>query len=94
MPDTVDVVFERSNVSVAHLAEYSGLTIDRVLAIIEGRWTPSPHDRARIASVLGIDVDAVSWGHTMNPRNVRYRRYGLPQHLTDTSSDTDFARTG
>jgi hypothetical protein len=26
-----------------------------------------------------VGVDQISWGHTMNPRNVRYHRFGLKE---------------
>ena len=34
--------------------------------------------RAALAAAMGVSVDAVDWGHTMSPRNVRYHRFGLP----------------
>ena len=44
-----------------------------------GRWTPSPDERAAIAAALGVRVEEVSWGHSMNPRNIRYHRFGLKE---------------
>lgn len=44
-----------------------------------GRWTPSPTERQRIAAAFGIDAESVSWGHTMDPRNVRYRQFGMKE---------------
>ncbi len=35
-------------------------------AIIEGRYTPSPQQRQRLAAALGITPDQVAWGH-VNP---------------------------
>ena len=55
------------------------MTVERLDAIVSGRWTPSPDERARIAAALGVSVGEINWGHTMNPRNVRYHRYGLPE---------------
>jgi hypothetical protein len=54
---------------------------ERVAAIAEGRWTPTPAERERIAAAFGLPVAEVSWGHTMNPRNVRYRRFGLKENF-------------
>jgi hypothetical protein len=34
-----------------------------VLAIIEGRWTPSPSERDRIAAVFGLTRAEIAWGH-------------------------------
>lgn len=78
MPHTVDRLLERRELSLAQLAEAAALSVDRLDAIVSGRWTPSPDERSRIAAALGVDVNDVNWGHTMNPRNVRYHRYGLP----------------
>jgi hypothetical protein len=50
-----------------------------VAAIADGRWTPSPDERSRIAAAFGVQVSDVSWGHSMNPRNIRYHRFGLPE---------------
>jgi transcriptional regulator with XRE-family HTH domain len=49
--------------SVAQLAERSGLESKRVQAIVEGRWTPSPAERDRIASVFGKPREAIAWSH-------------------------------
>jgi transcriptional regulator with XRE-family HTH domain len=45
------------------LAARSGLDEQRVLAIVLGRWTPSPSERDRIAKVFGLTRDQISWGH-------------------------------
>ena len=74
---TVDVILEESGLWIEEIAERANLTEERVEAIALGRWTPSPDERRRIAHAFSISVDEVSWGHTMDPRNVRYRRFGL-----------------
>ena len=76
---TVDVLFEESGLMVEDVAERSKLPPERVEAIAVGRWTPSPRERQRIAEAFGLSVDEISWGHTMDPRNVRYRRFGLKE---------------
>jgi transcriptional regulator with XRE-family HTH domain len=76
---TVDVLFEEIGLTVEDVAERSGMPCERVEAIALGRWTPSPQERARLADSLGVSVEDVSWGHTMDPRNVRYRRFGLKE---------------
>ena len=48
-------------------------------AIVLGRWTPSPKERQWIADVFQVPVQEVSWGHTIDPRNLRYRRYGFQE---------------
>ena len=63
------------------IADKSGVDIERVIAIAEGRWLPSPQERERIAAALEVPIEEISWGHTMNPRNVRYRRFGLKENF-------------
>lgn len=86
MPHTVDVVIEQRGVSLAQLTSITGLSAERIDAIVNGRWTPSPDERAKIADALGVAVDEISWGHTMNPRNVRYHQFGLPDTLSDSKN--------
>jgi plasmid maintenance system antidote protein VapI len=78
---TVEHLLEELNLSIADLAAQSGLPEARVAAIVDGRWTPSPEDRARLAAALGTTVEQISWGHSMNPRNIRYRRFGLKENF-------------
>ena len=78
---TVEHLFELTGMAIEDVAEKAGLPVERVAAIAEGRWTPSPDDRARIAAAFGVPVDEVSWGHSMNPRNIRYRRHGLKENF-------------
>jgi transcriptional regulator with XRE-family HTH domain len=74
-------MMEKQCLTIDDMAERSGLELERMAAIALGRWTPSPSDRDRIAEALGIDVDEISWGHTMDPRNVRYRQFGLKENF-------------
>ncbi len=74
---TVDLLFEESGLSIEEVAHRAKLTPQRVEAIAAGRWTPSPAERERIAAAFGVGIDTISWGHTMDPRNVRYRRFGF-----------------
>jgi hypothetical protein len=76
---TVDVLMEELGLSIDELAPKCALDPDRLLAIVDGRWLASPSERARIAAALGMDPAHISWGHTMNPRNVRYHRFGLKE---------------
>jgi hypothetical protein len=63
MPQTVADLCREHQIDVAQLAERSGLEEGRTLAIVLGRWTPSPTEREKIAAVLGVPVDQISWGH-------------------------------
>jgi len=78
---TVEHLFEQTGFTCEDVAERARLPVERVAAIAEGRWTPSPEDRERIAAAFGVPVAEISWGHTMNPRNVRYRRHGLKENF-------------
>jgi transcriptional regulator with XRE-family HTH domain len=50
-------------IGLAELAEASGLEMRVVEAIACGRYTPSPEQRLRLASVLGVELEQVAWGH-------------------------------
>lgn len=63
MAVTVAKLCEERQMSLADLVRQSGLDESRVLAIVEGRWTPSPDERRRIAAALGAAVEEVIWGH-------------------------------
>jgi len=76
---TIDVLLEETDATLEELSARTGLAIERVAAIADGRWTPSPAEREKLAAALGVNVTDVSWGHTMNPRNVRYHRFGLKE---------------
>jgi transcriptional regulator with XRE-family HTH domain len=74
---TVDRLFEETGLTIDDVAERAGLPLPRVEAIAAGRWTPSPRERSRIADAFGVPVEEISWGHSIDPRNIRYRRYGF-----------------
>ena len=79
MKTSVDRLFEESKMSLDDLVSKTGLTRQRVEAIITGRWLASPAERERIANAFQVAVDDIDWGHTMAPRNVRYHRFGLSE---------------
>ena len=78
---TVEHLLEQRGLAIEELAARAGMDVERVAAVADGRWTPSPQERERIAAAFGLQVDEISWGHTMNPRNVRYRRHGLKENF-------------
>ncbi|MGB6043294.1 MAG: helix-turn-helix transcriptional regulator [Pirellulales bacterium] len=63
MPTSVADLCQQQKMSIPQLTERSGLAESRVLAIVMGRWTPSPEERRKIAEVFGAQVDEVAWGH-------------------------------
>jgi transcriptional regulator with XRE-family HTH domain len=60
---TVNELCEANHLTYQQLAQRSGLDEQRVLAIVLGRWTPSPQERDRVATVFGLTRDQISWGH-------------------------------
>jgi transcriptional regulator with XRE-family HTH domain len=66
MPDTpkaLDQLCLDHGIDARQLAQRAGVDEQRVLAIVLGRWTPSPEDRDRIAAVFGLTRDQIVWGH-------------------------------
>ena len=78
---TIDLLFDESQLTIEDIAERARLTAERVEAIAVGRWTPSPAERQKIAAAFGVGVEEISWGHTMDPRNIRYHRFGLKENF-------------
>lgn len=60
---TVEELCVQMKLSHQQLAEKAGLEEGRVLAIVLGRWTPSPHERDKIAAVFGLTREQIVWGH-------------------------------
>jgi hypothetical protein len=60
---SVNDLCREHQIDVRRLAECSGLDEQRVLAIVLGRWTPSPAERDRVAAVFGLTRDQITWGH-------------------------------
>ena len=80
---TVDALMDDFQLTVEDLAERSLLATDSVEAIALGRWTPSSNERKKIAGSFELNVSDISWGHTLDPRNIRYRRFGLKEDFND-----------
>jgi hypothetical protein len=59
----VDQLCAERKIDARQLAELSGLDEQRVLAIVMGRWTPSPQERDAIAAVFNLTPDQIAWGH-------------------------------
>jgi transcriptional regulator with XRE-family HTH domain len=60
---SVDELCVQHQLDYRQLAEKAGLDEQRVLAIVLGRWTPSPDERDRIAAVFGLSRTQIAWGH-------------------------------
>ena len=60
---TVEDLCVQHKIDVKQLADKAGLDEQRVLAIILGRWTPSPAEREKVAAVFGVTREQIAWGH-------------------------------
>ena len=60
---TVDDLCREHNLDHKQLAIRAGLDEQRVLAIVLGRWTPSPSERDKVAGVFGLTRGQIVWGH-------------------------------
>jgi transcriptional regulator with XRE-family HTH domain len=59
----VDELCAQHQLDVKQLAAKAGLDEQRVLAIVLGRWTPSPAEREKVAAVFGVTREQIAWGH-------------------------------
>ena len=60
---SVNELCEAHHIDYKQLAQRAELDEQRVLAIVLGRWTPSPAERDKVAAVFGLTRDQVTWGH-------------------------------
>lgn len=63
MTKSVHDLCVQKKITLEQLSEQSGLELTRVQAIYLGRWTPSPAERDKIATVLGVSKEEIAWGH-------------------------------
>jgi transcriptional regulator with XRE-family HTH domain len=61
---SVTVLMSNRGLDTKALVEATGLERRVVEAIVQGRWTPSPQQRQRLAAALGVTPDDIAWGHT------------------------------
>ena len=60
---TVEDLCVEHKIDIKKLAVIAGVDEQRVLAIVLGRWTPSPAERDKIAGAFGLTRDQIAWGH-------------------------------
>ena len=60
---TVEQLCAENGIDARQLAERVELDEHRVVAIVLGRWTPSPGERDRVAAAFGLTRDQITWGH-------------------------------
>ena len=63
MAQSVADLCQEHQITLAELTARSEMEEGRVMAIVLGRWTPSPVERQKIADVFGVAVDQIAWGH-------------------------------
>jgi transcriptional regulator with XRE-family HTH domain len=54
---------EERGIDPTQLADRAMLEERRVRAIVEGRWTPSPTERTKIADAFELTPDDIAWDH-------------------------------
>jgi hypothetical protein len=57
-------------IELAQLIETARLDDRVVTAIVQGRYTPSPEQRQRIAAALGVEPEQIVWGHLAQVEHV------------------------
>ena len=62
---------EETGIGVDQLVKTSGLDAKTVKAIVSGNFTPSPFQRQRLAGALGVSIDEISWGHSVEVQHLR-----------------------
>jgi ribosome-binding protein aMBF1 (putative translation factor) len=67
---TVAEWMAQRGIELAQLIEASGLDDRVVKAIADGRYTPSPEQRRRLADALGVGVEQIAWGHAAQVSHV------------------------
>jgi len=60
---TIEDLCVEQKIDVKKLAELSSLDEQRILAIVLGRWTPSPSERDKVAAAFGLTREQIAWGH-------------------------------
>jgi len=73
MATSVGDLCQQRKLTIPELSQASGLDEQRVTAIVLGRWTPSPAERQRIATVFELTIEEISWGHKTPIQHI----YGL-----------------
>ena len=54
---------EQHGITLEQLTDLCGISKERVLAIVLGRWTPRPDERKKIADVFELTPGEITWGH-------------------------------
>ena len=65
------VLIEENGTSLDQLVAATGLEAKIVRAIADDQYTPSPSQRQRLASVVGVAVGEIAWGHSIPVQHLR-----------------------
>jgi hypothetical protein len=60
---TVSAWMRERGIGLAQLVEATALDDRVVEAMVQDRYTPSPEQRRRLATALGVNPDEIAWGH-------------------------------
>lgn len=63
-PQSLAQLCKERGIDARQFAVGAGVDEQRVVAILIGRWTPSPEDRDRLAAFFGLSSEQIMWGHT------------------------------
>jgi len=63
MAENVADLCREREITLDDLTNLSTLDRGRVMAILLGRWTPSPEERKKIADVFNLEPSDIAWGH-------------------------------
>ena len=92
MTKSVAELCREQEVAFEELLERSGLDRSRVQAIVEGRWTPSPQERQRIAEALGVEVTFFFEGLSPKADNRSRKGNVLPHDVTEDREAAELIR--
>ena len=62
---------EEAGMTVDQLIAAAGLDAKLVKAIVSGNYTPSPSERQRLSTAIGVSIEDISWGHEVPVEHLR-----------------------
>jgi len=62
---------QEKGMTVKQLVDAASLESRVVKLILGGNYTPSPSERARLAAAVGVSVEDIAWGHTVQVQHLR-----------------------
>lgn len=65
---SVSELMEFNEVGFGELVERTAIDEKVIAAIVHQRYTPSPDQRDRVSSALGVTRQQVIWGHAIVPQ--------------------------